>query len=99
MWTKHLAETLPESSAALIALNPGSLLATKMVKEGFGAPAQDMSVGIDVMVRAAIGDEFSGASGQYFDNDKGHFAEPSYDATDTSKCAALVQALDSILGL
>lgn len=32
MWTKHLAETLGKESPVFIAVNPGSLLASKMVK-------------------------------------------------------------------
>jgi len=36
MWSRHLALTLGNNKPMIIAVNPGSLLASKMVKEGLG---------------------------------------------------------------
>lgn len=98
MWSRVMAEAWKNDGLAVVAVNPGSLLATKMVKEGFGLAGEDIRIGADVLVRAALGDEFADASGQYFDNDKGRFAPPHPDALDPRKCADVVRAIDTALG-
>ena len=97
MWSHALANTLKDNGPVFIALNPGSLLATKMVKEGFGMAGHDIGIGADVLVRAALSDEFADASGQYFDNDAGGFASPHHDADNLEKSTALVQIIEKIL--
>jgi len=79
------------------AVNPGSLLGTKMVKEAFGAGQRDIRVGAEILVRAALSEEFEAASGQYFDNDSGRFAAPHADALDPRKSDAVVRAIETIL--
>jgi len=73
------------------------LLASKMVKEGFGVAGKDIRIGADILVRASLDDEFSTRSGQYFDNDAGEFAPPHSDAMNAQKCAALVEAIEAVL--
>ena len=85
------------SGPVFFAVNPESLLATKMVKEGFGMSGKDIRIGADILVRAALSDEFAGASGQYFDNDKGRFAPPHPDALDLHKCREVVQVVQTVL--
>ena len=97
MWSHHLGAAQSTDGPAIIAVNPGSLLATKMVKEGFGTPGNDIGIGVDVLVRAALSDEFAAASGRYFDNDAGQFAPPHPDATDAQKTAVLVQTVEAML--
>jgi NAD(P)-dependent dehydrogenase (short-subunit alcohol dehydrogenase family) len=97
MWSRHVADEIGPDGPAVIALNPGSLLATKMVKEGFGIAGHDIAVGADVIARAAVGDDFAGATGRYYDNDAKRFATPHADATDATRNAALVQVLDDLL--
>ena len=41
MWSNHMAATHPDGPV-FVAVNPGSLLATKMVKEGFGIGGNDI---------------------------------------------------------
>ncbi len=94
MWSRHLAAALGRDGPAIIAVNPGSLLASKMVKEGFGVAGKDLGIGARILVRAALADEFAGASGSYFDNDSGRFADPHPDALDPRKCAAVVRAIE-----
>ncbi|MEM9610142.1 MAG: SDR family NAD(P)-dependent oxidoreductase [Actinomycetota bacterium] len=96
MWTRHLAQRLGPDGPAIIAVNPGSFLATKMVKEGFGMAGNDIGIGADVLVRAALSDEFAGATGQYFDNDAGRFGSPHPDAMDPAKVDAVVTRLASL---
>ncbi len=81
----------------VVAVNPGSLLASKMVKEGFGVPGADISIGSDILCRAALSDEFAQASGQYFDNDAGKFASPHPDALNSEKTAKVIATIEALL--
>ncbi|GHA01164.1 oxidoreductase [Arenicella chitinivorans] len=97
MWSAHLAAELGADKPAIIAVNPGSLLASKMVKEGFGVAGKDLDIGADILIRASLDDAFKHASGKYFDNDSGAFSAPHPDATAPDKCRQLVAHLDAIL--
>lgn len=97
MWSRHLARELKDQGPAIIAVNPGSLLASKMVKEGFGVAGNDLAIGADILVRAALSAEFATASGRYFDNDSGRFAPPHPDGTNDGKCAELVRVIESLI--
>lgn len=97
MWSRHMALALGENGPAIIAVNPGSLLATKMVKEGFGMDGNDVRIGADILIRASLSDEFKSVSGQYFDNDSGRFASPHPDALDPQKFVAIVHAIEAVL--
>ncbi|UWQ20150.1 SDR family NAD(P)-dependent oxidoreductase [Jannaschia sp. W003] len=81
-----------------VAVNPGSLLASKMVKEGFGVAGNDLAVGANILVRAALGDEFAEASGRYFDNDAGRFAPPHPAASEDGHVAAVMDAIRELTG-
>ena len=81
----------------MIAVNPGSLLASKMVREGFGVAGSDLGIGADILTRAALTDEFSDANGKYFDNDAGRFGPPHADALDPRNCDDVVRAIETIL--
>lgn len=96
MWSYHLSLSLP-GGPMIVSVNPGSLLGTKMVKDGFGMEGKDVRIGADILVRAALSDEFADASGQYYDNDSSRFAAPHPDALDEQKCEQLVQALEELL--
>ncbi|KIC11603.1 oxidoreductase [Leisingera sp. ANG-M1] len=95
MWSLHLAGI--SGSPVMLAVNPGSLLASKMVREGFGVAGNDLGIGAAVLQDAALSDSFAKASGQYFDNDTGGFAQPHPDALDPGKRAAVVKAIEAIL--
>ena len=97
MWSRHMALALKENGPIFIAVNPGSLLGTKMVKEGFGVSGKDIRIGAEILFRAALADEFATASGQYFDNDSGQFASPHPDALDPQKSATIVHAIEAVL--
>lgn len=97
MWSRHLALSLGEDGPVVVAVNPGSMLGSKMVKEAFGVAGGDIGIGARILVRAALSDEFTNASGRYFDNDAGQFAEPHPDAFDPRKAAQVVQAIDGLL--
>ena len=96
MWSRAMAGEL-QDGPVIVAVNPGSLLGSKMVKEGFGMEGKDICIGADILARAATSDDFADASGKYFDNDSGRFADPHRDALDPQKTATLVQAIEAIL--
>ena len=95
MWTNHMAQSLGGDGPMVVAVNPGSLLASKMVKEGFGVEGSDLRIGADILCRAALSDEFADASGRYFDNDAKAFGPPHRDALDANKCAALEEHIEA----
>ena len=97
MWSYHLSQVLKGKGPAVIAVNPGSLLATSMVKTAYGIAGSDISKGADILARAALDDEFAAASGKYFDNDAGQFASPHPDATDAKKSRKLVDVIETLL--
>lgn len=97
MCTRHLAARMAPGQVA-VAVNPGSLLASKMVREGFGVPGKDVDIGARILVRAALEDDFdSAATGRYWDNDAGRFADPHSDALDPAKVATVVRVIDDCL--
>lgn len=56
-WSLQLTRTLGDEGPAIIAVNPGSLLASKMVNEGFGVAGSDLGIGAGILVRAELSDE------------------------------------------
>lgn len=96
MWSRTMAQAL-EDGPAVIAVNPGSMLGSKMVKEGFGVAGGDIRIGAEILSRAALADEFAAASGQYFDNDEGQFAPPHPDALDQRKAEEIVRVIEDCL--
>ena len=97
MWSRHLALSLAPRGPAIVAVNPGSLLGSKMVKQAFGVAGGDLGVGADIVCRAALDDAFAAASGQYFDNDSGRFAAPHPDALDSRKSQEIVGVIETVL--
>jgi NAD(P)-dependent dehydrogenase (short-subunit alcohol dehydrogenase family) len=96
IWTRVLAAQLP-SGPVVVSVNPGSLLGTKMVKEGFGMAGNDVGIGADVLVEAALGERFADRSGAYFDNDSGRFADPHPAALHTGRARELVDAIEAMI--
>jgi NAD(P)-dependent dehydrogenase (short-subunit alcohol dehydrogenase family) len=98
MWSRSMALSLGDDGPVIVAVNPGSMLGTKMVKQGFGVAGGDIRVGAEILSRAALSDEFATASGQYFDNDSGRFAKPHPDAFDPRKVEEVMHAIEAVLG-
>lgn len=97
MWSRHMAQQRKGVGPMVVAVNPGSLLATRMVSEGFGIAGSDVGIGADIVCRAALSDEFANANGLYFDNDAKRFADPHADALNEHKSSAVVHALETVL--
>ncbi len=96
MWSRDMAET-QENGPIVVAVNPASLLGSKMVRDAYGIAGGDVGIGADILVRAAFSDEFSTANGLYFDNDSGRFADPHPDALDAGKCRTIVTTIENVL--
>jgi NAD(P)-dependent dehydrogenase (short-subunit alcohol dehydrogenase family) len=94
MWSRALS--LQEDSPTVVAVNPGSMLGSKMVQQAFGVAGGDIRIGADILIRAALSDEFAHASGLYFDNDSGQFASPHPDALNLQKLDAVMQAIKDV---
>jgi len=67
MATIALAERLDSAEVTVNAVHPGSLLDTKMVREGFGAPQGPVEDGIEAELYLATAPELKGVTGRYFD--------------------------------
>lgn len=97
MWSRHLGLALKGNGPLVVAVNPKSLLGSKMVKDAYGLAGGDLKLGADIFCRAALSDEFKDATGLYFDNDAERFAPPHPDALNPAKNQQLVDTLDSLL--
>ena len=57
----------------------------------------DLSIGAQILCKAALSDEFLQASGKYFDNDSQQFASPHNFALNTVNCQQVMEALQSVV--
>ena len=97
MWSRYMALSLKDDGPVIIAVNPRSLLGSKMVKQAYGVVGGDLRIGAEILCRAALADEFAAASGQYFDNDSGRFASPHPDALNPEKSEKIVHVIEAVL--
>jgi len=97
MWSMFLGQSHRETGPGIVAVNPGSMLGTKMVREGFGAEGKEVQIGADILAHLAVSTEAIDITGRYFDNDSGQFNSPHEDALSSKKNQALIQAMDHIL--
>ena len=96
MWTYAQAMAFTPESPRYISVNPKPLLRSKMAKQAYGIDGADVSIGADILLRAAFSDEFEQASGKYFDNHTEQFALPYPDGTNLLKCNELLETLKLI---
>ncbi len=97
MWSRSMALALKNDGPAIIAVNPRSMLGSKMVQQAFGVAGGDLRIGADILTRVALEEEFAAASGKYFDNDIGQFKSPHPDALDPQKSAEVVRVIETVL--
>ncbi|WP_420588482.1 SDR family NAD(P)-dependent oxidoreductase [Bacterioplanoides sp.] len=101
MWSRYLADHWQADSSqqtpVIIAVNPASLLASKMVKEGFGVAGKDMNIGADILVDLALKPEYQTHSSEYFDNDIGQFTAPHPAGEDEHNRNELIAAMENLL--
>lgn len=95
MWSFNFAKANPEITT--IAVNPGSLLNTNMVKEAYGHHWSSADKGANILYELAILEQYTNSSGKYFDNDQGDFNNAHNDAYDQEKIATLIFETEKIL--
>lgn len=95
MWSFIFAQLNPEITT--IAVNPGSLLNTNMVKEAYGHHWSSADKGANILVELALADKYSESSGKYFDNDKGSFNTAHSDAYNKKKINQLIFETEKII--
>lgn len=97
MWTRYLASTLDNGGPIVIAVNPASLLGTKMVKEGFNTSGNDVNIGVDILVSLSLDEKHKDHSGEYYDNDNKMYSSPQDDGLDDSKAMKIVTLIEEII--
>ena len=106
MWSMALADTVASNDINVIAVNPGSLLNTKMANEAYGQHWSSADKGANILTALAISDEFADGTGKYFDNDitdgvhgdaRGAFGRPHADALNKAAIAELEQQTQTVL--
>ncbi len=95
MWSFYLAKNYP--SINTIAVNPGSLLNTKMVQEAYGQFWSSADKGAQILYDLALSSTYENESGKYFDNDKGSFGPAHPDNYDEQKIQELIKVTKQIL--
>ncbi|APZ47472.1 short-chain dehydrogenase [Polaribacter reichenbachii] len=99
MWSFHFAKQHPNITT--IAVNPGSLLNTKMAKEAYGQHWSPAEKGVNILYDLATSDVYKDATGKYFDNDKGEtigrFSPAHPDAYDETKIDTLLEITSEIV--
>jgi NAD(P)-dependent dehydrogenase (short-subunit alcohol dehydrogenase family) len=97
MWTASIGKKQLSQWPIVIAVNPGSLLASKMVKEGFGVEGADINIGAKVLRDMTLESDVMNHSGEYFDNDSGQYSKPHIEGSDQHKIAAVVLAIEEVI--
>ena len=97
MWSRELALSLGANGPVVVSINPKSFLGSKMVEQAYGVAGGDLQIGADILVTAALSDEFANASGKYFDNDIGQFASPHPDALNPTKTAEVTRVIADVI--
>ncbi len=95
MWSFYLAKTV--QPITVIAVNPGSLLNTKMVKEGYGYHWSSADKGATILYDLAVLEQYAADSGKYFDNDNDGFGKAHEDAYLEKELDKLIVATDKII--
>ena len=95
MWSKYLAENEPD--LIVIPVNPGSLLNTNMVKEGWGFHRSSADKGRDILYDLAVAEKYNDASGKYFDNDRGGFGAIHPSGENKAAIDALIKKTNELL--
>lgn len=95
MWTFYMAKKYKD--IRFIAVNPGSLLNTNMVKEAYGHHWSPVDKGADILFELALSEAYKYSSGIYYDNDKEYVSRAHADNYDESKIEALISVTNKVL--
>jgi len=97
MWSFAFAIANP--NIVTMAVNPGSLLNTKMVQEAYGQFWSSADKGADILFELATSEKHIESNGKYFDNDKEIFSNAHNDAYNQEKINQLISETIKILKL
>lgn len=103
MWSMALAAQEQAAGMGVIAVNPGSLLNTNMVREAFGQYWSSADKGANILYELAVSDAYAGVTGRYFDNDRGQgeqmgdFGSAHADAQDAGRVQLLLEKTQAVL--
>ncbi len=95
MWSFDLAKKLKNIN--VIAVNPGSLLNTRMVQEAYGRFWSSADKGANILYELAISEKHEGITGKYFDNDNGAYGNAHPSAYDEKAISKLIEATEKII--
>lgn len=97
MWSFDLASKL--NSISVIAVNPGSLLNTKMANEAYGQHWSPAEKGVDILHELAMDSKYQGVTGKYYDNDNGGFGNAHPNAYNQAAINHLIEETEKIISL
>ncbi len=97
MWSYSMGKSIDPNQTVFLSVNPGSLLGTKMVKDGFGIEGKDINIGADILVKMALHQKYNAMSGEYFDNDLSKFTAAHPDVRNKKKLSQIIKAINSTL--
>jgi len=95
MWSFYLAKQEPDLS--VVALNPGSMLNTNMVRAAYGHSMGPASKGADIIYDLVMHDKLAQISGQYFCNDNRRFSRAHEDTYNSEKIDKLLTSTETVL--
>lgn len=95
MWSFNLAKQLNDMT--VIAVNPGSLLNTKMANEAYGQHWSLADKGANILYDLAISEQHKTMTGKYFDNDNGVYAQAHPDAYNQTAIKQLMEQTEKII--
>lgn len=95
MWSFQLANQ--QKDIAVIAVNPGSLLNTKMANEAYGQHWSPADKGSNILYDLALSAKHKDSTGQYFDNDQGSYSKAHPDAYNQEKIENLITKTNEVL--
>jgi NAD(P)-dependent dehydrogenase (short-subunit alcohol dehydrogenase family) len=95
IWTQALAREIKEGPA-IIAVNPGSLLASKIVREGLGLRGRSLSIGAKFLCEAVLSPQFADKTGAFFDNDKNAFVALNPETQNPAQVELVMNSLSAL---
>lgn len=95
MWSFDLAEK--NKDFQVIAVNPWSLLDTKMANEAFWTSWSPVSKWVNILYNLSIWNEYSWITWVFYDNDKWDFWKAHEDAYNKEIICNLIEHTENIL--
>lgn len=96
MFSFWFAEKVSESGVSVNALDPGSFLNTRMVREAFGVPPRDPEIGVRAHLYLACDAELESVTGEYYIEGRlGRAHGAAYDTATQDELARITDELTS----